>query len=386
MAEDRPKKIALIGATGYKYASPEARVESFSWDRLKKVANLADYDIVVLNLLSLEDVERLDSACFRKMLDMRTAQEVLRKKDSAIFVIGDPRFGLEWRSPDAVHSEPFLAWTGIEFSWDDRRGDTVERSYAASGGPFKPFADKLTRWSYSLVECRPHDEEYAKVWNVIAMREKGAQPAVVVDGICENSYGNALVFSVAHAVDRYSDMVNARILNSRETEPLSSPIFFLPQSELSEEATLEFILRDLCGVEVSAPEPEWISEFVAPGQEEVDRELVGLEDRIREMIEEHDRKVEERAEVREPLKLLYETGAALEVSVRFVLEALGAEVEWPPKEERNKEDGWVTVRVGDEILEGVLEVKGIKNKHFDWDGLRQLTDWIERGMTLREKT
>ncbi len=166
---------------------------------------------------------------------------------------------------------------------------------------------------------------------------------------------------------------------------MSGPVFFLPKSQLSEDATLEFVLRDLCGADVSAPEPEWITEFVAPGQEKVDSELAALEDRIQEMVEERDRKVVEWTEVRKPLKLLYETGAALEDSVRLVLEALGAEVEWPPEGERNNEDGWVSVRVGDEILEGVLEVKGIKNKHFDWEGLRQLTDWIFRGISLRKK-
>jgi hypothetical protein len=54
LAKNRPKKIALVGATGYEYSSPEERVNCFSWDRLKKVTNLADYDFVILNLLSLD--------------------------------------------------------------------------------------------------------------------------------------------------------------------------------------------------------------------------------------------------------------------------------------------------------------------------------------------
>src|SRR5215208_5498606 len=38
MAEDRPKKLAFIGATGYEYSSPEARIECFPWDRLGKAS------------------------------------------------------------------------------------------------------------------------------------------------------------------------------------------------------------------------------------------------------------------------------------------------------------------------------------------------------------
>jgi hypothetical protein len=113
---------------------------------------------------------------------------------------------------------------------------------------------------------------------------------------------------------------------SDDVVAVTAPIYFLPESKLSEREKLEFVLRDLCGVEVSAPEPVWISEFVTPGQEEVDRELAELEVRMREMSEERERKVEERAKVREPLKLLYETGAALEESVRFVLAGGGRRV------------------------------------------------------------
>jgi hypothetical protein len=43
------------------------------------------------------------------------------------------------------------------------------------------------------------------------------------------------------------------------------------------------------------------------------------------------------------------------------------------------------VRVGDEIFEGVLEVKGVKPKHFGSQGIRQLTEWIHRGISSRRK-
>jgi hypothetical protein len=385
LGADRPTKIAVIGATGFDHSSPEARVECFSWNRIRKVSNLADYDTVVLDLLSLDYTERLDSAAFREVLDVRIAHKVLTKSPSAIFVLGDPRFTIE-AEPEGHrrYGQPFLAWTGIEFIWDDRPGDTVERGWdARDGRPFEAFADKLAHWDYSLAGCRPYPDEYAKVWNVKALQQEGAELAVAVEKICTNSYGNALVFSVAHGVRRIPDDYYARQVSRKQLEALSNPIYFLPESELSEEETLEFVLRDLCGVDVSAPEPEWVREFVAPGQEKVDRELVEVKNHIAELIEEHDRKVEERDEVREPLKLLYETGAALEEAVWDVLEALGAEVERP--EDRTKEDGWITVRVGDENFEGVLEIKGIRGRYFDWGGLRQLNDWIERGMSFRKK-
>ena len=86
MAEYRQKKIALIGATGYEYSSTEAQVECFTWDRLKKVANLADYDVVILDLLSLEDPRSLDTRAFMDMLNVRTMWEVLDKGPGARIV------------------------------------------------------------------------------------------------------------------------------------------------------------------------------------------------------------------------------------------------------------------------------------------------------------
>jgi hypothetical protein len=112
LAGDRPKKIALIGATGYEYASPDVRVECIAWNRLKKATNLADYDVVIIDLLSLQDRERLDGGALRKALNIRTAQEVLRKPGGAFYVLGDPRFSVTWRAAEGQQSVPFLYWTG----------------------------------------------------------------------------------------------------------------------------------------------------------------------------------------------------------------------------------------------------------------------------------
>lgn len=372
----------MVGANGYTYASDEVRVECYPWDRLKKVPNLADYDIVILNALESAGSTRMDGDVLKRILDVRTTQEVLRKRGGAFYVLGDPRFEVTWRSDEGEQSAPFLYWTGVEFAWDERPGDTLERHWdAGDRGRFKPFADALSRWKYSLAGARPIPEAFAEVWNVEYLRSADQQIAVLVDPICDTSYGNHVMFSVSHAQEQVMHQYGLQVSGPKEV--LSSPVYFLPESELSEEETLELVLRNLCGADVSAPEPEWVSEFMAPGQDEVDREITALEGQIRELMGTYDRKYEERDEVRKPLKLLYETGSALEVAVWSVLEALGAEVERP--EDRTKEDGWISVRIGDETFEGVLEIKGVGGRHFNLGGLRQLTDWIERGMSFRKK-
>ena len=92
---------------------------------------------------------------------------------------------------------------------------------------------------------------------------------------------------------------------------------------------------------------------------------------------------EEKEKCRRCLKLLYEREYELEPVVRDALRGFGAHVEDPS--EPNKEDGWISVKVGDKLYEGVLEIKSTKSDQFDERGRKQVLDWIDRGRTLRQK-
>ncbi len=134
------------------------RVECFPWNSLKKVTNIADYDAIVLNLLSLEDPSKLDVLAFRRVLDIRTAQQVLSKSKTggAIYVLGDPRFTTVWEFERVRQEDSFLDWTGIEFAWDDRLGTTVERRWDANRELFKLFAVSRRRARPPSCVCPLH--------------------------------------------------------------------------------------------------------------------------------------------------------------------------------------------------------------------------------------
>ncbi len=40
---------------------------------------------------------------------------------------------------------------------------------------------------------------------------------------------------------------------------------------------------------------------------------------------------------------------------------------------KNKEDGWVTIKIKDKLYEGVLEIKSTQSSHFGESGIRQLS-------------
>lgn len=380
MAEERQRKIAVIGTSGYDYSTPEVRVDCFTWDRISKVKNLADYDEVVIDLLSVENSEALDGDSIEGVLNVRSAYEVLSRPEGSIYVLGDPRYTVSveaFMHRPVRAGQPFLSWTGMNFVWDDRPGDTVEREPEAEKEPIKTFVDSLTGWDYSLDRCEVAAGQFDGMFDLDVLAKQGLKLAAASRIFCTTRYGNPLIFSVRlSATDVKPPALGVPEIH-RET--LSGPIAFLPKLDTPEQEMVELVLRELCDVDVSAPEPAWVSGFVAPGQEEMERGIYELESRIDDLVDQRDRKIDELSELREPLKLLYESGIALEEAVWAVMEALGAEVERP--EDRTKEDGWITVRTQEETLEGVLEIKGVGGKHFNLGGLRQLTDWIERGMT-----
>lgn len=363
-------KIAIIGARGFQQRDEDVCIECFAWNKLSKIRNLRDYDTVLLNLLSIQDKEVINWAEFRKNLNYNSMRDIIVHEGS-IIVVGDPRFSIRRKPPGKKKEfeEPFLAWTGIHFEWDNKPGDSLDFDYDYSYRAYWGYIDKLKSWDYSLRNC-DHDSSI----DLSNFHKKRQNLIVVDDFFCKNRYGGGLAFKISF---KLVDVSRDQLLS------WTGPLIFLPRINLNEEATIALILKDICGVEISVPEPEWIEEIKAPGQKAIYDEI----DRITLEIQSLDGKLnnakERRENARSCLKLLYDGGPSLEEAVRNVLSELGAVVEAP--EEPGKEDGWVTVQVGDKIFEGVLEVKHTRNDEFDAKGRRQLGEWIQRGIENRHK-
>jgi len=164
---------------------------------------------------------------------------------------------------------------------------------------------------------------------------------------------------------------------------VSGPIVLLPKTSLSTDEAISRVLSDFCGVETEVPEPDWIEEMEAPGQKAIDDGIDRTQTEIRKLNGKLAGLHEKRSEVRSCLKLLYARGETLEKVARQICRELGVEVEEPT--EPGKEDGWITFQHEGDVFEGVLEVKSTKSDQFGEDGIRQLLDWIGRGVRLRKK-
>ena len=206
MAERR-RKVVLIGAKGYERADDSLCVDCLPWTNIRKLQNIRDYDVVILNLLSLtskQSREEVDWAAFVTLLDFHSTMDILMN-GGMIIVIGDPRFPItatpsdpkakkeklkEKEGVDAAQA--FLAWTGVKFAWDSEPGDTVLFADDYDHRRYADYIGKLKKWEYSLAGCRLDDDIVASRFNLTYLREHGSEFHLEEDDFCCNRYKHAL--------------------------------------------------------------------------------------------------------------------------------------------------------------------------------------------------
>lgn len=378
---DRLHKIAIVGARGLNTQTSEARLRWFNWNQLSNISNLSDYDTVVLSLLTMSDKTTIDWKAFHDLFNPCSVRDILEHA-GRIIVVGDPRFSVASHSPVKLNfSEPFLAWTGLTFHWDDRGGDSKEEVFEndSDRAMYGVYLDKLQTWEYALNACEPDLESLQEGFPGL-VGAAGIECFPKVSKYVANRYGGAIGFDVSIAFCKqnlhYRPVVYEDLLRLE-------PLVFLPKTNLPEFEALTTILRDACGVAVDIPEPEWVEGLVAPGQGAIDADLQRMRTKFDSLLACYESKRVERTVVRRPLRLLYDMGTTLEEVVRDTLRALGAEVDDP--DTPGKEDGWVMIEVDGIARYGVLEVKATRNDQFGEGGLRQLSEWQQRGRETRKR-
>jgi len=381
----------LIGATGYNQSNDEIIINCFEWREIQKIKNIKDYDVLILDLLKLDTEEarkRIKWKHFISMLDFETLKTIMRS-NGMIIVIGDPRFNIidETKRMDGGSKQitncnvvKFLDWTGLDFNWDNNPGTTTFIRCDYNHKEFRGYLEYLKNWKYSLSSVEISKEIEESFNNSEYNIENNLEISIKKNELCQNRYYNSLAFEL-----RYQTLENVRTYHNviKKVKWNFGPMIFLPKIKLNEDDTLLLILEDICGIEVELPEPEWLEQYPAPGQDEIDSKIKEIETKTEELSNQLEAERIKRENVRRCLKLLYEIKHPLEPVVREMLEFLGAEIE--ESKENNKEDGWIKVNIEGKIYEGVLEIKSTKSEQFGEEGIKQLLHWINRGTLIRKK-
>ncbi|MBU7028276.1 MAG: hypothetical protein HXS48_15195 [Theionarchaea archaeon] len=172
--------------------------------------------------------------------------------------------------------------------------------------------------------------------------------------IATNGFGKPVSFSVKYGLN---------------VGGVSGSIIFLqpPNESKSIESAIKTLLCNY-GVHISTPAPAWTVDIEVPGEKEVQKKIEKLEKK-KQMLEENIRNGEkERDEITCFKKLLYESGDELKDIVWKTLEEIGFNVN---EYDKKKEDG--SIEENGEIT--LLEIKGTI-KSAATDHLRQLDDYV----------
>lgn len=375
---DRPHRIALIGAAGFGMKSDDYQIECFPWRDVKRLKNIKDFDGIIIDLTSSEDVSPEEWSSFFEALNARTAFDLL-ESGASVIIMGDPRIECSLDKSNRAFMK-FLGWSMLNYAWDNRPGTTIILSTDAKYEAFMGYLRNLTRWDYSLTSCGIDEETLTRQVPVYgALMKSDYVLDVATEEYAHNRYGGSLSFSTRLVVyERQPAVPIGEKLVRRKT---FGSVLFLPQVDLTQEEAISSVLSDICGVEISVPEPEWLKMMKAPGQKELEEKEAAITEKIATLQSEREELGKHIAESRECLKLLYERGSELEDVVRNTLRQLGASVEEP--DNPGNEDGWIIVTAGGQELKMVLEVKGTRNDQFGEGGIRQLLDWMQQGIMNR---
>jgi len=363
------KKLLIIGSKAFTMSTEDWLIDSFAGDEVDKIQNPYDYHTLVISLLGICDDEARNKVEWNKIRSKLTVPKIWHflKCKGTVIVVGDPRFSVLTEKGMKV---PFLWWTGFRFEWDNLPGDTKYPSEKLAC--LKEYMQRLHKWEYSLkdVQIHPATSEFTRMY----LKEENVRLQKKV--FFKNRLGFALAFLVRFQMP-------GKIPGRPDLHDYTGPVVFLPEINATEEETLKIVLRDLCDVEILTPEPDWVKQYVAPGQKSIDEKISIHREAIKKEKKYLEKDEDKRIEVRECLKLLYAGETELEPVVWNILEKLGATVERPKNP--GKEDGWVSVEIGNAKYLGVLEIESTTKNQFTEKGIEQLAKWKDRGTRLRHE-
>jgi hypothetical protein len=366
-------RILVVGHK--KLAMSNPMISFCAWENLLNLPDIADFDLVVIDLLTLPDsLEDVNWGAFATKFDVNAFHKVVLPGGHFV-VIGDPRLSFPASVGRIRGTEPFLAWTGFEFEFESDEGRNIRRSGAYGHTFASRYLRKLQSYTWAYKSSDHFSQRDGQRVRKGEKRER-LDKEVIAWSRSEHALALRLVLTLEVYRSEYGCGGSWRKSSSHGS------IWLLPEINETPEETLRLILSDFYGLSLGDEEPGWLVEVILPHEEELRNSLAVVEEEIARLQGEQSELEAACAAARRPLRLVYDTGESLEDVTREVLAALGGYVSKP--DVKGEEDGWVSIQVGDEVRHFVLEVKGVSGDHLGEEGLKQLPHWVQKGILERE--
>lgn len=359
------RKILVLGAGGF-----PPQVTSYAWDRLPADLNVADFDVVLMNMTAFEDDEDLRAGIQLDRLPSteQFARLILSRSEliaigSLTTTLGDPSKGEE-RILGGVpvfspNERPVSWWLPVRVATVRSNGDVRDVHYSWS-----EYLDLVKRYTWHF----DHLESglYKPTYSLQAAHPEADRLYMEPQALASTRFEKAI------AVELRFNGVRTTGIYQPTPVAYGGIAALLPRpTECSVEEAIDLLLKARYEIAQADRVPDWIDDFQLPNEAGPRDKMAEQEERITEAVRAFEDAKERAEDEGRYRKLLYETGEdVLEPIVRDALRELGASVADPV--EKGREDGrleWPPEK------RGMLEIKGRKGRLRVSD-VRELDQWV----------
>jgi len=362
---DNQKRILILGSGPH-----SQNVFAFTWDKLPDDLNVANYDVVILNLIPLFNRKYLQHVDIAKLPSFQQFVRLLFSKDTELLAIGIGHPGFR------LSEKPFrslLWWFPLAPLFEMGQGATTEMK----DPNFQFYFKYIKKWHSLIFHKQIHqnnsDETLMAVRKIV--HPDTNEIARKIQPIAESRDGAYIAFEIRYAAlqvfDRGRYGPGQKIpqdKNLRESGPI---IWLPPTTEISVYDSINLILKERYGIIIDQSPPSWVNNYRLPRQVQLFFEITTYQQQIEAVKREMHAAIERLKRETYYTQLLYGQGTdILEPVVRDTFRVLGALVEDPTC---NNEDGRMCDPSGRHF---VIEIKG-RTKTAKYDDVRQLNQWVD---------
>lgn len=357
-------KVLVISTKCNGIKIPTLRTDVISWSSKElMLINLRDYDGIIFDMseyyLSPYDDNSMRDIFEDRSISPAIIYDVLKKPGTFVIIIGDPNTKVSFKS--------IIDLVGFSVSSETRYGDTVIRE-KASDHTFTKYLDHIKEYNYFLHDEINISKETQKEWraNVAGYKMRGNLIPLLKNRADKILAAKLEPFSkLPPAIYGYDESDNS-IMEFGD-------IYLLPSiDEMNKNEMISEILNLYFGEE--KPEPEWTKGIKVQGQDSIESNLKGIDNKIEKLTEQKGVLIKQLDVLRQPIEILWKSDKALEKSVEKVLEFMGATIH--SGEEENSENA-ADCSFTYEKMNFAVEIKSTTKQMVDKKGLRQVRDWVE---------
>ncbi|MCD4812094.1 hypothetical protein K8S19_00150 [bacterium] len=311
--ESRQRRVLVIGS------EKQRPVSGVGW--LDEWPDLADYDVVIINLKTLDRVTlvKLSRVDKERLTRMRAQLFQLMMSKGEVYCILAPflAFGSYVYFPDGTLEPEWsnLNWSPIGFSFTEIRGETVKLEGEVK---FEEYLHQVSGWDCYLNSTASlgYVEESLRKEGKLDQSEELFWQSFP---LAMNRYGKPLAASLCFGV---------RQQENKYGEPkirfMSDFLHLLPPpTKISVEAGIDLLIEEAKGLPARTITPDWVDLYHVPGEEQIEGKIDDAAKRIKAAEREQKKLFQTYRDLQRSKSLLFEHGENLKRATVDVLQRMG---------------------------------------------------------------